>query len=152
MNPTMSKHDHSRCRAVWAACALVAAATWLAPTQARAADAYRFDAARGQQLFTANCAACHQLSGAGIAGVFPPLKGNSAVNADDPTTHLHTILFGAHGVVIDGKTYTSPMSPFASQLSDAEIADIANHERSAWGNHGKPVTAAQVTALRAKGK
>lgn len=152
MIQAMNTIQRQRRPALLATLAVVAAAAWLAPAPAQAADAYQFDAAKGQQIFTANCAACHQASGEGIAGVFPPLKGNAAVNADDPTTHLHTILFGAHGVAIDGKTYTSPMSPFAAQLSDAEIADVANHERSAWGNHGKPVTAAQVAALRAKGK
>ncbi|HOW46752.1 MAG TPA: cbb3-type cytochrome c oxidase subunit II [Rubrivivax sp.] len=119
---------------------------------AAAAGGYRFDAPRGQQLFSANCAACHQASGAGVAGAFPPLVGNPAVNADDPATHLHTILYGAHGVVIDGKTYASPMPPFAGQLSDADIADIANHERSSWGNRAAPVTPAQVAAIRAKGR
>ena len=42
------------------------------------------------------------------------------------------------------------MPPFASQLSDREIADIANHERTAWGNSAKPVTPAEVATLRAK--
>jgi cytochrome c oxidase cbb3-type subunit 2 len=42
------------------------------------------------------------------------------------------------------------MPPFAATLSDAEIADIVDYERSSWGNHGKPVTAAQVVAERAK--
>ena len=38
------------------------------------------------------------------------------------------------------------------QLSDADIADIANHERSSWGNRAAPVTPAQVAAIRAKGR
>jgi cytochrome c oxidase cbb3-type subunit 2 len=33
-------------------------------------------------------------------------------------------------------------------LSDADIAGIIDYERSSWGNHGKPVTAAQVAAER----
>jgi cytochrome c oxidase cbb3-type subunit 2 len=37
-------------------------------------------------------------------------------------------------------------------LSDADIANIIDYERSSWGNHGKPVTAQQVAAERAKGK
>ena len=50
--------------------------------------------------------------------------------------------------VIDGVSYPSPMPPFAAQLSDADVADIANHERTAWGNQAKLVTAGQVKALR----
>ena len=37
-------------------------------------------------------------------------------------------------------------------LSDADIADIMDYERSSWGNHGQPVTPAQVAAERAKVK
>ena len=44
------------------------------------------------------------------------------------------------------------MPPFAATLGDAEIAAIINHERTSWGNHGAPVTAAQVTAGRSKEK
>jgi cytochrome c oxidase cbb3-type subunit 2 len=44
------------------------------------------------------------------------------------------------------------MPPFADTLSDAEIADIIDYERSSWGNHGKPVTAKDVAAVRTKGK
>jgi cytochrome c oxidase cbb3-type subunit 2 len=44
------------------------------------------------------------------------------------------------------------MPPFAGMLTDVEIADIIDYERSSWGNHGKPVAAAQVAAERAKDK
>ena len=43
------------------------------------------------------------------------------------------------------------MPPFGASLSDADIADVANHERTSWGNQGKGVTADQVKAARAKG-
>lgn len=115
---------------------------------AGAAGNYQFDSTRGQQLFSANCAACHQASGEGVPGAFPPLKGNPAVLAQDPALHLRTILSGAHGVAVQGVTYASAMPPFGAQLGDAEIADIANYERSAWGNHAPPVTPAMVADAR----
>lgn len=117
-----------------------------------AAGGYVYDAAKGKALFEANCAACHQASGEGVPGAFPPLKGNAAVASDDPGLHLRTVLHGASGVTIDGVKYASTMPPFAGQLSDADIADIANYERSSWGNHARPVTPAEVAALRAGGK
>jgi nitrite reductase (NO-forming) len=40
------------------------------------------------------------------------------------------------------------MPPFAASLNDADIADIANHERISWGNQAKQVTAEQVKAVR----
>lgn len=117
-----------------------------------AAGGYAYDAAKGKALFEANCAACHQASGEGVPGAFPPLKGNAAVDNDDPTLHLRTVLHGASGVVIGGVKYSSVMPPFDGQLSDDDIANIANYERSSWGNHAKPVTPAEVAALRASGK
>ncbi len=44
------------------------------------------------------------------------------------------------------------MPPFGAALSDADVANIVDYERSSWGNHGAPVTAERVAAERAKGK
>lgn len=108
--------------------------------------------AQGEALFISNCAACHQASGEGLPGAFPPLKGNAAVNDADPTKHISVILHGLQGAVVGGVTYASQMPPFADTLADADIAAIANHERTSWGNQGAKVTAAQVAAERAKKK
>jgi cytochrome c oxidase cbb3-type subunit 2 len=48
--------------------------------------------------------------------------------------------------------YTSHIPPVGSFLNDADIADIIDYQRSAWGNHGKLVTAAQVAAQRGRPK
>jgi len=109
---------------------------------------YKFDAGRGAQLYASTCAACHQAGGEGLPGAFPPLVKNPAVLAADGAKHIRSILHGVSGEVIDGVSYPSPMPPFAAQLSDADVADIANHERTAWGNQAKLVTADQVKALR----
>lgn len=110
------------------------------------------DAARGEQLFTVNCAACHQAGGEGLPGAFPPLKGNAVVNDADPDRHIDVVLNGLHGADVGGVIYGSPMPPFAATLSDADIAAVLNHERSSWGNHGAVVSAAQVAARRSKAK
>lgn len=123
-----------------------------APTAGSASSAGGYDAVKGKALYTANCAACHQAAGEGIPGAFPPLKGNAAVDDPDPTTHIHVVLRGLQGKNVGGVVYTSAMPAFAATLDDAEIANIMNYERSSWGNHGKPVSAAQVAAERAKGK
>jgi cytochrome c oxidase cbb3-type subunit II len=106
--------------------------------------------AHGEAVFTANCAACHQASGEGLPGAFPPLKGNAAVNDADPTLHIHTVLFGAHGLTIGGVSYASQMPPFGPQLSDQDVADVIDYERSAWGNRGPPVSAAAVARIRSQ--
>jgi cytochrome c oxidase cbb3-type subunit 2 len=44
------------------------------------------------------------------------------------------------------------MPEFGSQLSDEDVANIANYERTSWGNHAKQVTPAEVAKIRAAGK
>lgn len=75
-----------------------ASASTVSPGRAAAAQApaaapvgAAYDAAKGQALFTANCAACHQATGAGLPGAFPPLKGDPVVNDTDPTEHIHVV-------------------------------------------------------------
>jgi cytochrome c oxidase cbb3-type subunit II len=109
-----------------------------------------YDAAKGASLYTANCSACHQATGEGLPGAFPPLKGNEAVNEDDATLHIHVVLHGLQATRVGGVLYGGAMPPFAATLSDADIAAIVDYERSSWGNHGKAVISAQVAAERAK--
>jgi len=126
-----------------------------APTTAKpsanAASAGSY-AAKGAALYTANCSACHQASGEGLPGAFPSLKDDAVVNKDDATKHIDVVLNGLHDARVSGVVYSSVMPPFSGTLSDAEIADLIDYERSSWGNHGKPITAAQVGAERAKAK
>lgn len=115
-----------------------------------AASGYQFDAKRGDSLYASTCAACHQATGEGLPGAFPPLKGNPVVLAADPAEHIDTILHGAHGKTIEGHTYASPMPPFGGQLDDEQVADIANHERTSWGNAARQVTPVDVARIRAR--
>jgi mono/diheme cytochrome c family protein len=111
-----------------------------------------YDAAKGSDLYIANCSACHLANGEGIPGAFPPLKGSGVVNKDDAAKHIQVVLNGMQGARAGGVVYASAMPPFAGVLSDTEIAEIIDYERSSWGNHGIPVNAAQVAAERAHGQ
>ena len=111
---------------------------------------YHVDLANGAALYATRCAACHQPTGAGMAGAFPPLKGDAVVLNADPSKQIDTVLHGLQGQTVGGVAYATPMPPFANLLNDAEIADIINHERSSWGNQGKQITASEVKARRAK--
>lgn len=115
-----------------------------------AAGPYHFDAAKGASLYASNCAACHQANGKGMPGVFPAIVGNPSVLNPDPTQQIKVVLDGEHGQSIAGSAYSGTMPEFAAMLSDADIADIINHERSSWGNHGKLITPDQVKALRSR--
>lgn len=95
-------------------------------------------AATPQSLFNDNCSACHQTSGKGVKGAFPALAGDAFVQGDAaPLTA--TVLAGRAG-----------MPAFKDDLNDADLSAILTYVRTAWGNTGKPVTAADVAAARAK--
>lgn len=99
---------------------------------------------RGAALYLDHCAACHQAKGSGIAGVFPPLAGNGAVVASDPANILKVALEG-----IPPRAGFVPMPSFAAQLSDQQVADIANYARTSWGNAAAAnATAEAVARLR----
>jgi ubiquinol-cytochrome c reductase cytochrome b subunit len=102
--------------------------------------------AKGEQIFTQNCASCHQANGQGQAGVFPALAGNKDVVASDPKGIIHTLNYGLAGKVIDGKTYAAQMPAWKGNLSNDDIAAVITYIRSSWGNKASPVTTAQVAA------
>jgi mono/diheme cytochrome c family protein len=102
----------------------------------------------GEQVYGNKCAACHQLTGLGLPGVFPPLKGSAVVTASDPTEHIRAVLRGLSGKTIGGVTYPSPMPAFADQLTDEEVAAVLSHERTSWGNQAPPVKPEDVIARR----
>ncbi|HET7361720.1 MAG TPA: cbb3-type cytochrome c oxidase subunit II [Salinimicrobium sp.] len=97
----------------------------------------------GKQLYISTCAACHQQAGTGLAGAFPPLAGSAIVTDKDPKLMIQIILQG-----YDARSEYAVMPPFAAQLSDEEIAAIATHERSSWGNDAPPITAEDVKKVR----
>ena len=102
----------------------------------------------GEQVFGNKCAACHQVSGMGVAGVFPPLAGDAVVTAKDSAEHIRIVLRGRQGKAIGGVAYPSPMPAFVDRLTDDEIAAVINHERTSWSNQGPLVTPKDVAALR----
>jgi len=47
---------------------------------------------QGQKIYSANCAACHGATGAGVPGVFPAITGSAIVNNPDTTAISHQLL------------------------------------------------------------
>jgi mono/diheme cytochrome c family protein len=107
-------------------------------------------AADGAQVFASRCASCHQATGAGLPGVFPPLAGSEWVNGDGSTV-AGILLLGITGpITVKDATFSGMMPAFGASLSDAEIAAVASHVRSSFGNNSPAVTADVVKAERAK--
>lgn len=95
--------------------------------------------ARGEKVYAANCAACHQANGMGIPGAFPAINGSKLVMGpiDD---HIKMVLNGRAGTA---------MAAFGKQLSDADIAAVVTYQRNAWDNKlGDMAQAAQIAALK----
>jgi len=99
-------------------------------------------------VYRARCAGCHQPNGAGVAGAFPSLVGDPVVAAANPDRHIAVVLRGLQGAAVAGVRYPGAMPGWASQLTDTEIAAVIGYERASWGNHGAPVTAADVARVR----
>ena len=94
---------------------------------------------RGEKVYQANCAACHQADGKGLPGVFPAISG-SAVATGPMAAHID--------IVMNGKPGTA-MAAFAGQLSDADIAAVVTYQRNAWDNKmGDLAQPAEIAAAR----
>lgn len=102
----------------------------------------------GEAAYLAHCAACHQPSGAGLPGAFPPLAGSDFLAKNDRQAVIAAILKGISGkLVVNGAEYNNVM-PAMSHISDVDIANIVTFVYQSWGNPGGSVREADVTAAR----
>jgi mono/diheme cytochrome c family protein len=116
---------------------------------AQAAAATPKQLADGKQVYATTCAACHQATGEGTAGVFPPLAGSEWVTGDEGKL-ARIVLQGVTGPMeVAGETYNGMMPPWGGTLKDADIAAVLTYVRNSWGNKAAPVTTARVAAIRA---
>jgi len=100
------------------------------------AQAVTFDAAAAETAYNANCASCHQASGAGLPGAFPPLANHMPDFASDEGRDyvINAIVYGLQGqIVVNGTPYNGVM-PAWGYLADDVIAGALNHAYTAWGN------------------
>jgi len=104
-------------------------------------------AADGKQLFTAHCAACHQASGKGLAGVFPPLDGSEWVTGE-PRIIANILLHGVTGEMTVAGTVFNGAMPSFQKLGDAELAAVASYVRAEWSNKAPPIGAEVFAAER----
>lgn len=111
-----------------------------------APDLQRF--ATGRKTYLNVCAGCHGAAGEGLPNTIPALVGNSTVRQVDPRNLIVTVLDGLpeqrfpHGMVM------SDMPGFSRRLTDAEIRDVVNYSRAAWGGRPGDVTAETVGRYR----
>ncbi|EJL71568.1 cytochrome c oxidase subunit II [Variovorax sp. Varisp85] len=95
---------------------------------------------RGEKVYAANCAACHQANGKG-AGPIKALDGDPKVLDADHSVQLHVLLNGQNNGAM----------PSWKQLSDTDLAAVATYTKNSWSNKtGQLVQPAEVLALRGK--
>ena len=78
----------------------------------------------GEAVYVARCAACHQVSGAGLPPMFPALKGSKIATEK---AHLQDHI----DIIINGK---NAMPGWKAILTPREMAAVTTYERNAWGN------------------
>jgi cytochrome c oxidase subunit 2 len=92
--------------------------------------------ARGEKVYNANCAACHQANGKG-AGPIKALDGSPLVLNADKGQQIQVLLNGQNQM------------PAFKQLSDTEIAAVITYTKNAWSNKtGQVVQPAEIVAAR----
>jgi cytochrome c oxidase subunit 2 len=79
--------------------------------------------AKGQEVYNANCASCHQANGEGIPGTFPAIKG-SPVATGVLDQHIDLVLNGKGAM----------MPSFSATLSATDLAAVITYQRNAFGN------------------
>ena len=95
-------------------------------------------AKRGEKVYAANCAACHQANGKG-AGPIKPLDGAAVVLDADKSKQILVLLNGQNNQTM----------PSWKALSDTDIAAVITYTKNNWSNHtGQVVQPAEVQALR----
>ena len=105
--------------------------------------------ARGEGVYLANCAACHQPTGVGLAGAFPPLAGSDFLKGNRKEV-LAVALFGLEGpITVNGVEYNGVM-PSLGHLRDEDLAAAITYVFGSWGNDLAAVSAEEVAALRAE--
>lgn len=80
---------------------------------------------KGRQVYSQNCAACHQTEGSGLANLYPALR-NSKVALGPAADEIKLVLMGRDNTA---------MASFADQLNDDDIAAVVTYTRNEFGNN-----------------
>jgi len=110
----------------------------MVPEKRRAADI----------LYTVHCGTCHLPTGLGYPSLGSPLAGSSIVQAEDPSSLINVIIYGAAIFLPAPPAAWKSMEAFGNKLDDNEIALISTYLRSSWGNLGSAVSDADVRKQR----
>lgn len=103
---------------------------------------------RGAGIYETRCALCHGDEGQGRERAYVPLAGSRAVQRDPPANLVQVVLGGAFPASTAGNPRPFGMPPFATELSDEDVAAVLNYIRNAWGHRAAAVQALDVQRWR----
>jgi mono/diheme cytochrome c family protein len=105
-------------------------------------------AEQGAQVYRNQCAQCHGDNGEGVRGAYPALAGNRAVNLSNTSNLVQVVLGGGFPPATAGNPRPFGMPPYATVLSDDDVAAVLSHIRMSWGNQSGRVSELQVSQQR----
>ena len=108
--------------------------------------------AQGGKLYKKYCEDCHQPSGKGVPGIYPPLAGNRSVTMVSPLNTILSVMNGGFPATTTENPRPYGMPPFQQIFRDEEIALVVSFIRNAWGNHGSIVTEIDIDRSRSGSK
>ena len=108
----------------------------------------------GKKNYEQVCSTCHQITGTGVPGVYPPLAGSEWVNGSADRV-IHIVLYGLKGPVhVKGVEYNAAAMPVFGKVagsgynwSDEKIAATLTYIRQAFGNTAGAITAEEVAKV-----
>lgn len=109
----------------------------------------------GKRNYDQVCATCHQATGMGVEGIYPPLVGSEWVTGS-PERLIRVVVHGLKGpITVAGKQYSAAAMPAFGRVpgsgynwNDERIAAVLTYIRQQWGNTAGPIAAEQVEAIR----
>ena len=108
-------------------------------------------AMKGGSTSYAVCGGCHQGTGMGVPGQFPPLAGSEFVKGGTERL-IRIALGGLQGqITVKGVGFNTPggMPPQGLSMGDQDIANVLTYIRNSFGNEGTMVTKEMVAKVRA---
>jgi mono/diheme cytochrome c family protein len=102
----------------------------------------------GSHIYADKCALCHGQNGEGHVQHYPPLARNQSIEMNSAVNPIRIVLNGGFPPGTQRNPEPYGMPPFGQELSDTDAAAVVTYIRTAWGNHGAPVTEQEVNELR----
>jgi mono/diheme cytochrome c family protein len=109
----------------------------------------------GKKQYDSLCVTCHQPTGLGLPGIYPPLAKSEWAQGSEERV-IRIVLHGLTGpITVEGTTFPGavPMpavGPTGAGWSDDKIAAVLTYIRQEWGNKGAPITTEKVAEIRSK--